>query len=316
MSWTEQSIRSLIVDQAAKLGFDEVGIARADFLAKHAQYMDEWLAKDYHGTMSYLERNREKRYDPRQLLEGTKTVVTVLQNYFPSEVPTTTNNFRIAKYAFGKDYHRVIRDKLRLMLKAIEAETGPLKARAFTDSAPVLDRAWAEVCGLGFIGKNTCLINPRKGSYFFIGHLFLPLEVAEKKEKVSDYCGTCRRCIDACPTEALAGPHLLDANKCISYLTIEYKGNLPVDLRDKFAGYIFGCDICQDVCPWNRFAQPHNEPLFAMREELKSMRLRDWLLLDEQRFAELFSDSAVQRTGFSGLKRNIEFLASTKDSTL
>ncbi len=312
MDGNQQHIRQIIIDQAQMLGFDEVGIVKADFLADHAQYMETWLEKGFQGSMTYLERNREKRYDPRKLLEGTKSVVTVLQNYFPSEKPQATENFRIAKYALGKDYHHVIRQKLRLMLKAIEAQTGPLNARAFTDSAPVLDRAWAERSGLGFIGKNTCLIHPRKGSFFFIGHLFLPLELEEKKESVSDYCGTCRRCIDACPTGALVGPHQLDANKCISYLTIEYRGQLPENFQEKFSEYIFGCDICQDVCPWNRFAKPHQEPLFALRDELKNMRRTDWLNLDEQRFNELFADSAVQRTGFSGLKRNIEFLAAIK----
>jgi epoxyqueuosine reductase len=315
MTMSSNSIRQLIIDQAAVLGFDEVGIARADFLAEHAQYMENWLSKGFHGSMSYLERNREKRYDPRLLLEGTKSVVTVLQNYFTPEQLDISDNFRIAKYAYGKDYHQVIRSKLRIMLKAIEAETGPLYARAFTDSAPVLDRAWAEISGLGFIGKNTCLIHPRKGSYFFIGHLFLPIELDEKKESVRDYCGTCRRCIDACPTGALVAPHQLDAKKCISYLTIEYKGELFAELRDKFAGFIFGCDICQDVCPWNRFAQTHNEPLFALRDELKTMRRDDWIRLDKKRFDELFYDSAVQRTGFSGLKRNIAFLTENLDNT-
>ncbi|MBK9291594.1 MAG: tRNA epoxyqueuosine(34) reductase QueG [Bacteroidetes bacterium] len=309
MACTPAHIRDIIVEQANLLGFDDVGIARAEMLPTHAAYMEEWLGKGYQGTMSYLERNREKRYDPRLLHEGTISVVTVLQNYYPAEQPENQDNFKIAKYALGKDYHQVIRDKLRLMLKAIEAQTGPLKARAFTDSAPVLDRAWAEKCGLGFIGKNTCLIHPRKGSFFFIGHLFLPLEVEEKTETITDYCGTCRRCIDACPTGALVAPHQLDANKCISYLTIEYRGELPGNLREKFSGYIFGCDICQDVCPWNRFAKPHREPLFTLRDELRQMRRDDWLKLDEQKFDELFKDSAVQRTGYEGLKRNISFVS-------
>ncbi|HMM11028.1 MAG TPA: tRNA epoxyqueuosine(34) reductase QueG [Bacteroidales bacterium] len=315
MAGHNNHIRNLIISQAGELGFDEVGIAAAGFLENHAQHMEKWLENGYQGTMSYLERNREKRYNPQLLLSGTKSVVTVLQNYYPAEEPQSSDNFRIAKYAYGKDYHKVIRDKLYLMLKAIEAETGPLEARAFTDSAPVLDRAWAEKCGLGFIGKNTCLIHPRKGSFFFIGHLFLPLELEEKAESITDYCGTCRRCLDACPTGALVAPHQLDATKCISYLTIEYRGELPQALRDKFSGYVFGCDICQDVCPWNRFAKPHNEPLFALHAELKAMRSKDWLQLDENRFNELFRDSAVQRTGYSGLRRNIDFLAGNNADT-
>lgn len=307
--FSPQILKKKILHWAAELGFDDAGLSKADFLHEHAASMEDWLAKGFQGEMSYLERNREKRYDPRLLLEGTHSILTVLQNYYPPETPASTDNYKIAKYALGKDYHQVIRDKLRKLLSQIEGETGPLHARAFTDSAPVLDRAWAEKCGLGFIGKNTCLIHPRKGSFFFIGHLFLPIELEPDSESVTDYCGTCRRCIDACPTNALVAPHQLDARLCISYLTIEHRGGLPEALRSKMNDWIFGCDICQDVCPWNRFAKPHKEPLFALSTDLAAMRKQDWHQLDEAKFKQLFKDSAVQRTGLDGLKRNIAFVA-------
>lgn len=295
--------------QAATLGFDECGISSVQFLEDDAKKMESWLEKGFQGSMTYLERNKEKRYDPRLLVENTKTVVTVLQNYYPSETLTSDDNYKISKYALGKDYHFVVKDKLKKLLESIEIHTGPLPtARYFTDSAPVLDRAWAEKSGLGFIGKNTCLIHPRKGSWFFIGHLFLPVEVTVSRNTVTDYCGTCRRCIDACPTGALVAAHELDARKCISYLTIEYRGALPQELKPKFNNYIFGCDICQDVCPWNRFAKPHQEPLFVLSEELKSMRKNDWHNLNKDQFKKLFQHSAVERTRFEGLKRNIAFL--------
>jgi len=271
--------------------------------------MEDWLQQGFQANMSYLERNREKRYDPRLLVEGTATVITVLQNYFPSEKLTEENNYKIAKYAYGKDYHKLIRKKLEKLLNFIENHTGKLEgARAFTDSAPVLDRAWAQKSGLGFIGKNTCLIHPRKGSFFFIGHLLIPIALEPSANEITDYCGTCRRCLDACPTGALVEAHRLDARKCISYLTIEHKGELPEALKQQFEGWIFGCDICQDVCPWNRFARPHNEPGFLLSEQLKKMQKPDWEKLDENTFNELFAGSAVKRAAFNGLKRNIDFI--------
>jgi epoxyqueuosine reductase len=305
--------KDLIIKEALSLGFDDCGISKAEFLSEHAVQMEEWLEKGFQGEMSYLERNKEKRYDPRQLVENTKTVVTVLQNYFPAETPSDEDNYKISKYALGKDYHDVIRAKLKMLHQNLEAYYGPFEARVFTDSAPVLDRAWAEKSGLGFIGKNTCLIHPRKGSFFFIGQIFLPFEVEETQHTITDYCGTCRRCIDACPTGAIVEAHQLDARKCISYLTIEYRGSLPETLKPKFSNYIFGCDICQDVCPWNRFAKPHQEPLFALSEELKNMKKEDWHQLDNEKFKKLFRGSAVERTKYEGLKRNIEFLKDDKE---
>ncbi|MBW7847030.1 MAG: tRNA epoxyqueuosine(34) reductase QueG [Bacteroidales bacterium] len=312
-----ENLRQNIIKWAKELGFDDVGFSEADLLNEQALFVEQWLDKQYQGTMSYLERNREKRYDPRLLVENTRTILSVLQNYFPSENLTVEDNYKISKYAYGADYHSLIRNKLRILLSKIESVTGPLQARAFTDSAPVLDRAWAEKGGLGFIGKNTCLIHPRKGSFFFIGHLFLPIRLATPAAKpVTDYCGTCRRCIDACPTNALIAPHQLDARRCISYLTIEYRGDLPGELRNRFKDWIFGCDICQDVCPWNRFAKPHHEPLFALSDELKKMRKSDWHRLDANDFKRLFKGTAVERTRFDGLKRNIRFLENESDESL
>lgn len=310
-----KDLSDFILNKARLLGFDECGIAPARFLEKHAQQMEKWLEAGYQAEMSYLERNKDKRYNPALLVENTRSVVSVLFNYYPAKQLNETGNFKIAKYAYGKDYHQVIRQRLMLLLKAIEEQTGQLEARVFTDSAPVLDRAWAEECGLGFIGKNTCLIHPRKGSFFFIGHLFLPLDLEKRAQTITDYCGTCTRCIDACPTGAIIAPHTLDANRCISYLTIEHRGNLPEQLKEKFSNYIFGCDICQDVCPWNRFARPHSEPLFEPSERLMQMEKRDWQNLTKDDYKTLFRDSAVERTRYEGLMRNILFLSENDRSS-
>lgn len=308
-TFSTSELSRLIKQHALKLGFDEVGISLAAKLDEDGEWMEKWLEKSFQGEMSYLERNKEKRYDPRLLLEGTQSIVSVLYNYFPEEQLTTDDNYKISKYAYGQDYHTVIREKLYHLLAFVESHTGKLEtARAFTDSAPLLDRAWAQKSNLGFIGKNTCLIHPRKGSFFFIGHLFLPLKLEEESEEITDYCGSCRRCIDACPTEALVAPHQLDANKCISYLTIEHRGEIPKDPKLNFKDWMFGCDICQDVCPWNRFSKPHKEPLFKLSDALKNMRKSDWEQLDKAKFNELFKGSAVKRTKYDGLKRNIEFL--------
>jgi len=297
-----------IKKEAIQMGFIACGISKAGHLAKAEQKMEKWLAEGMHGEMAYLERNREKRYNPVLLVEEAKSVVTVLFNYFPKEKLETTDNYQISKYAYGKDYHYIIKDKLGLLLQKIEEKTGIRKARIFVDSAPVLDRAWAQKSGLGFIGKNTLLINKKHGSFFFIGHITLDLELAYEESNPADYCGSCTECIDACPTNALKAFEL-DARKCISYLTIEYRGStLPEELNKKFNNWIFGCDICQDVCPWNRFAKPHNEPLFGLGQELKKMRKTDWEQFDKPKFKQLFKGTAVERTGFKGLKRNIDFL--------
>lgn len=297
-----------IITQAEKLGFDACGVAKADFLENDAEKVEKWLSENCQGEMDYLTRNKEKRYDPRLLNEGTKTVVSVLCNYYPKQILTSDNNYKISKYAYGDDYHEVVKQKLRQLLEKIELLTGKLEnTRIFVDSAPVLERAWAVRCGLGFIGKNTCLIHPKKGSFFFIGQLLLPVETEPVGKIIPNHCGRCTRCLDACPTGALKAPFQLDARKCISYLTIEYKGDLS-QTDTNFSDWIYGCDICQDVCPYNRFSLPNCEEKFQSSEKLLALRKTDWQNLDENHFKELFGKSAVKRAGFEGLKRNIENL--------
>ena len=302
-----------IIEEAKQLGFDVCGIANAMALEAESVHVEQWLEGGHEGEMGYLTRNKEKRYDPRLLVEGTKSIVTVLYNYYPKQQLGDGEHFKIAKYAYGADYHAVLKRKMRMLLERIEAQTGKLEGtRVFVDSAPVLDRAWAVRCGLGFIGKNTNLIHPKKGSFFFIGHLFLPLELEETGKPLSNHCGRCTKCLEACPTGALEAPFHIDARKCISYLTIEYKGSLEGHDPKTFKGWMYGCDICQDVCPYNRFSLPSMEPEFQPSEKLLSMRENDWKNLTETEFEALFKHSAVQRAGFEGLKRNIEFISSGK----
>lgn len=299
-----------IVAEAEKLGFDACGIACATALDEESSHVEQWLAEEHEGEMAYLTRNKEKRYDPRLLVEGTKSIITVLYNYFPKQTIGDGDHFKIAKYAYGADYHDVLKNKMRQLLELIESQTGKLEGtRVFVDSAPVLDRAWAVRCGLGFIGKNTTLIHPKKGSFFFIGHLFLPIELAETGKTLSNHCGHCTKCLDACPTGALESPFHIDARKCISYLTIEFKGSLVGLDPNSFNGWMYGCDICQDVCPYNRFSLPNLEPLFQPSDSLKAMRENNWKNLTKADFDTLFKHSAVQRAGFEGLKRNIEFIS-------
>lgn len=324
-----------IVAEAEALGFDACGIASATALEEESANMEQWLDEGREGEMGYLTRNKEKRYDPRLLVEGTKSIVTVLYNYFPKQQIGDKGRYKIAKYAYGADYHDVLKRKMRQLLEHIETQTGKLEGvRIFVDSAPVLDRAWAVRCGLGFIGKNTLLIHPplsttasrsreeknveqtaRRslrqcgGSFFFIGHLFLPLEMEETGKPLTNRCGRCTKCIDACPTGALEAPFKIDARKCISYLTIEYKGSLDGHDPERFNGWMYGCDTCQDVCPYNRFALPNMEPEFQPSERLLAMKEDDWKKLDKEGFEALFKHSAMQRAGFEGLKRNIEFIS-------
>ena len=301
---------SWIINEAQKMGFDACGIANATALEPESARVEQWLDEGREGEMGYLTRNKEKRYDPRLLVEGTKSIVTVLYNYFPKQQLGDSEHFKIAKYAYGADYHDVLKRKLRQLLEHIEVQTGKLESvRVFVDSAPVLDRAWAVRCGLGFIGKNTTLIHPKKGSFFFIGHLFLPIELAETGQPMTNRCGHCTKCLDACPTGALEAPFRIDARKCISYLTIEYKGSLAEMDPETFKGWMYGCDICQDVCPYNRFALPNVEPEFQPSEALKAMREEDWKNLSKVDFEAIFKHSAMQRAGYEGLKRNIDFIS-------
>jgi epoxyqueuosine reductase len=299
---------SLIRTEAKRLGFYDCGFSKAEHLPEDEVRVEDWLSKGMHGEMSWLERNKEKRYNPAKLVEGAKSVITVIYNYKPGEKMSPQNNYKISNYAYGHDYHEVLKNKLHLLLGFIEDRTGKRSARVFVDSAPVLDRAWANRSGLGFIGKNTMLINRKGGSYFFIGHVVLDLELeyaSQQPEK--NFCGSCTLCLKACPTKALE-PFVLDARKCISYLTIEHRSEIPEKFKDQFEDWIFGCDICQEVCPWNRDTDSHQEILFRLSDELKLMTKSYWEKLEKDQFNILFQKSAVQRTGFQGMKRNISYL--------
>lgn len=297
-----------IKSESKELGFYACGISKADYLPDDESRVEDWLKNQMHGEMSWMERNKEKRYDPTKLVEGAKSVISVLYNYTPEQKLPTEDNYNISCYAYGNDYHKVLKDKLHQLLIFIESVAGKRNARVFVDSAPVLDRAWAHKSGLGFIGKNTLLINRKGGSFFFIGHIILDLELDySENEGEKNFCGSCTLCINACPTDALE-PFKLDARKCISYLTIEHRSEIPPALKGKFNDWIFGCDICQDVCPWNRETEPHQEPLFALSDELRSLNKKDWDDLDKDQFKALFLQSALQRTGFEGLKRNLNYL--------
>lgn len=299
-----------IVAEAHRLGFDGCGISQPVCLETDSEHIEAWLTEGCQGTMSYLERNREKRYEPQKLVEGTKSIISLIYNYFPKDTLNGVDNYHIAKYAYGTDYHDVVKRRLKELLDFIQTQTGPLEGtRLFVDSAPVLDRAWASRCGLGFIGKNTMLIHPKKGSFFFIGHLFLPIAIAPVGEAIPNHCGKCRKCLDACPTKALDRPFHIDARRCVSYLTIEHKGPFRGVDKNDFKNWIYGCDICQDVCPYNRFSIANNEMAFQPSEQLKAMHKTDWQNLDEDTFNAMFTHSAVRRAGFEGLKRNIRFIS-------
>lgn len=298
----------VIKKKAKTLGFDFCGISKAEFLAKEAPRLEAWLHKKAHGKMSYLENHFDKRLDPTKLVPGAKSVVSLLYNYYPEKDLATEkpDHHKLAKYAYGKDYHFVIKDKLKELLKDLQQEIGAIEGRVFVDSAPVMERQWAERSGLGWVGKHTLLINKESGSFFFLAELIIDLEL-EPDGPIKDYCGTCTRCIDACPTDAIT-PYQLDASKCISYLTIELKDEIPSEFKDQMEGWAFGCDICQDVCPWNRFAKPHHEPEFSPKKELLELFNNNWEDLTEEVFREVFKHSAVKRTKLDGLKRNLEFL--------
>ncbi|MFT5779139.1 MAG: epoxyqueuosine reductase [Crocinitomicaceae bacterium] len=284
------------------------GISKADFLKEEAANLEEWLKRGHHGKMDYMANHFDKRLDPRLLVDNAKSVVSLMLNYFPSEVQQDPEAPKLSKYAYGQDYHFVIKDKLKELFEFIHAEIGEVGGRMFVDSAPVLDKAWAKRSGLGWMGKNTNLIHPKHGSFFFIAELILDLELTPDGP-MKDYCGTCTACIDECPTDAIVEPYVVDGSKCISYLTIELKDELlPKEFSGQMDNWMFGCDICQDVCPWNRFSKPHEHSAFQPHENLLRMSKADWLDLTEEVFQELFRKSAVKRTKFRGLKRNISFL--------
>ncbi|MAT56233.1 MAG: tRNA epoxyqueuosine(34) reductase QueG [Saprospirales bacterium] len=299
---------AMIREEARRLGFDWVGFARVRKLEEEEDRLQEWLNRGLNGKMAYMANHFEMRLDPGKLVPGAKTVVVLMHNYFPKEKQKDPEAPRLARYAFGEDYHFVLKKKLKSLLRFINDEIGEVHGRCFTDSAPVMERQWAALAGLGWTGRNTLLIHPRAGSYYFLAELIIDLELPAD-EPIRDHCGTCRRCIDACPTEAIAeSGYLLDASKCISYLTIELREAIPEEFRGKMQNWMFGCDVCQEVCPWNRFSRPHDEPAFFPKEELLEMKKSDWLELTEEVFKGLFRRSAVKRTGYSGLKRNLDFL--------
>jgi len=274
-----------------------------------ARHLENWLNQERHGEMGYMENYFDKRIDPRLLVPGAKSVVSLLLNYYPEEQSLSEGSHKISKYAYGQDYHFVIKDKLKTFMKSIHEEIGEVSGRVFVDSAPVLDKAWARESGIGWMGKHSNLINREMGSFFFIAELILDLEL-ELDTPIKDYCGDCTACIDACPTDAIYEPYKVDGSKCISYFTIELKSSIPTDMSGQFEDWVFGCDICQDVCPWNRFSKKHNEPLFDPKPELLSMSSDDWEEITEEVFDQLFESSAITRTKIEGLKRNIKFIKS------
>ncbi|MBE17078.1 MAG: tRNA epoxyqueuosine(34) reductase QueG [Dokdonia sp.] len=298
----------LIKAEAKRLGFMSCGISKAGFLEEEAPRLEAWLHQQRHGKMSYMENHFDMRLDPTKLVEGSKSVVSLLYNYFPSATQRE-DSYQISKYAYGRDYHFVIKDKLKELMHTLQAQIGDINGRVFVDSAPVLDKAWAVKSGLGWMGKHTNVLSKKAGSFYFIAELILDVEF-EYDHPVTDHCGSCTACIDACPTDAIAAPYQVDGSKCISYYTIELKEAIPASAKATYDDWIFGCDICQDVCPWNRFSTAHNQPLFQPDPRLLEFSREDWEEMTQEVFAEIFQKSAVKRTKYNGLQRNIRFLDS------
>lgn len=311
MNNTKAKYTAWIKAKAKELGFMSCGVSKAGFLEQEAPRLEDWLNKNRNGEMHYMENHFDKRLDPTLLVPGAKSVVSLLLNYYPEETQRE-DSYKISKYAYGTDYHFVIKDKLKKFLEAIRVQIGEVEGRAFVDSAPVLDKAWAAKSGLGWVGKNSNLLTKQVGSFFFIAELIIDLEL-EYDTPVTDHCGSCTACIDACPTQAIVDPYVVDGSKCISYFTIELKNEIPDYAKGKMDDWMFGCDVCQDVCPWNRFSKPHNEPLFNPKPELLQYSKKEWKELTQEVFSEIFKKSPVKRTKFSGLKRNMDFLEGTKD---
>jgi len=297
---------SFIKSEAKRLGFMSCGISKAGFLEEEAPRLEKWLKENRHGQMHYMENHFDKRLDPTLLVDDAKSVISLLLNYY-SEEKQQDESYKISKYAYGQDYHFVIKEKLKELLYSIHENIGEVGGRAFVDSAPVLDKAWAAKSGLGWIGKNSNLVTKQVGSFFFIAELIVDLEL-EYDNITTDHCGSCTACIDACPTQAIIEPFVVDGSKCISYFTIELKENIPAEMKGSFGDWAFGCDVCQDVCPWNRFSKPHREPLFNPNPDLLSMTKKDWEEITEDTFRAVFKNSAVKRAKYAGLLRNIDFL--------
>jgi len=297
--------KQLIKKKALELGFNNIGITKAEFLSEEAPRFEAWLKNGYHGKMSYMENHFDKRLDPTKLVPGAKSVISLSFNYYPKK-QQIEDTYKIAKYAYGKDYHFNLKDKLRELMQFITDEIGAVEGRVFTDSAPVMERALARRAGIGWEGKHSLIIQKNKGSFFFLAEIISDLEFEDYDTPFpADHCGSCTNCIDACPTEAILPNKTIKANQCISYLTIELKGELPLNLQGKFQDWMFGCDVCQDVCPWNKFSLPHNEPFFAPHPDLLNMTKQDWEEITEEVFRDIFKKSAVKRIKYTGLKRNI-----------
>lgn len=302
----------LIKRKASELGFGYCGVSPAEFLEEEAPRLEKWLNGNMHGQMAYMANHFDKRLDPRLLVDGARSVISLLLNYYPEKkIETEPDGYKLSKYAYGTDYHFVIKDKLKELIRFMGEEIGEVNGRAFVDSAPVMDKAWAKRGGLGWVGKNSNLINRETGSFFFIAELIVDLEL-DYDGPVKDYCGTCTRCLDACPTGAITEPYVVDGSKCISYFTIELKEQIPAEVAGKFENWVFGCDICQDVCPWNRFSKPHREPQFNPSPGLAEMKKEDWEEITAEVFNRVFKNSAVKRTKLEGLKRNIRFVQEGK----
>jgi len=312
---TKTSHTNLIREFARRLGFDHCGIARAERLDDDAKRLEEWLAKGMHGSMKYMENHFEMRVDPSKLVPGANSVITLLINYFPSE-QQVEDSYKISKYAYGSDYHEVIRGKLRMFLDLIHEQIGEVHGRGFVDSAPVLERSWAQRSGAGWVGKSGNLITKKGGTFFFIATLITDLELDYDDPFAKDYCGSCTKCVDACPTDAILDNKVVDGSKCISYYTIELKElMIPSEMQGKFDNWMFGCDICQDVCPWNRFSRPTNEVGFAPLQGVLNLTTKDWEQLTEESFKKIFKDSPVRRSKYNGLMRNIKFLGVSRKET-
>jgi epoxyqueuosine reductase len=295
-----------IKDEAKRLGFLSCGISKAGFLEEEAPRLESWLSKNHNGQMSYMENHFDKRLDPTLLVDGAKSVISLLLNYYPGK-EQITDSYKIAKYAYGTDYHFVIKEKLQELLHCMQETIGAVSGRAFVDSAPVLDKAWAAKSGLGWIGKNSNLITQKVGSFYFIAELIVDIDLAYD-HPTTDHCGSCTACIDSCPTDAIVAPYVVDGSKCISYFTIELKESIPESMKGTFNDWAFGCDICQDVCPWNKFSKGHSEPLFNPKPEMLAMSKKDWEEITEETFKVVFKNSPLQRAKFKGLKRNLDFL--------
>ena len=302
----KEKYTTLIKAEAKRLGFLSCGISKAVFLEQEAPRLENWLNNQMNGQMSYMENHFDKRLNPTLLVDDAKSVISLLLNYYPSEIQNQ-DSYKISKYAYGQDYHHVIKEKLKELLHFIQTEIGEVSGRAFVDSAPVLDKAWAAKSGLGWVGKNSNLITQKVGSFYFIAELIVDLEL-DYDTPTTDHCGSCTACLDACPTDAIVAPYVVDGSKCISYFTIELKDNLPQEMKGKFDDWMFGCDVCQDVCPWNRFSKPHNEPLFQTNSDILNFSKSDWEEITVDTFQKVFKNSAVKRTKYDGLLRNIDFL--------